>query len=88
MQKPIRFSRHALDQMKLRSATQSEVIQAVETTAWQTAKRGKNEVRKNFPFGQPSPVNNTVYAFRTVHVIFADEPTEVVIVTVLVYYGN
>lgn len=88
MQRSIRFSRHALDQMKLRGATQEEVIEAIQTSTWQTARRGKHEVRKTFSFGQPSPVNKLVYTYKTVRVIFADEPTEVVVVTVIVYYRN
>ena len=86
--KTIRFSQHALDQMRLRGATREEVREAVETTLWQLAKRGKYQVRKTFAFGRPSPINQQIYPFKTVHVIFADEPDEIVIVTVLVYYGR
>jgi hypothetical protein len=86
--KTIRFSQHALDQMRLRGATREEVREAVETTLWQSAKRGKYQVRKTFAFGRPSPINQQICPFKTVHVIFADEPDEIVIVTVLVYYGR
>lgn len=37
--KIIRFSHHALDQMRLRGATQVGVRDAVETIPWQSAKR-------------------------------------------------
>jgi len=86
--KSIHFSRHALDQMRLRGATQSEVREAVETVPWQSAKRGKHQVRRSYSFEMPSPINQQVYPFKTVHVIFADEADEIVIVTVLVYYGD
>ncbi|MDH4137938.1 MAG: DUF4258 domain-containing protein [Anaerolineae bacterium] len=86
--KTIRFSRHALDQMRLRSATQEEVRETVETTQWQSAKRGKYQARKTFAFGRPSPINQQIYTFKTVHAIFADEPDEIIVVTVLVYYGE
>jgi hypothetical protein len=86
--KNIRFSQHALDQARLRGATQDEVREAVETVPWQSAKRGKHQVRKTYPFEKPSPINQRVYAFKTVHVFFADELDEIVIVTVLVYYGD
>jgi hypothetical protein len=43
---------------------------------------------QNVAFGRPSPINQQIYPFKTVHVIFADEPNEIVIVTVLVYYGK
>jgi hypothetical protein len=86
--KTIRFSRHALDQMRLRGATQEEVKEAVETIAWRSAKRSKFQVRKTYTFERPSPINQQIYPFKTVHAIFAEEPNEVVIVTVLVYYGD
>jgi len=86
--KTIRFSQHALDQTRLRGATQEEVRETVQITPWQSAKRGKYQARKTFAFGRPSPINQQIYPFKTVHVIFADEPDEIVIVTVLVYYGE
>lgn len=86
--KPIRFSQHALDQMRLRGAAQEEVRETVETSSWQPAKRGKYQASKTFAFGRPSPVNQQVYPFKTVQAIFADEPNEIVVVTVLVYYGQ
>ena len=86
--KTIHFSQHALDQMRLRGATQEEVKETVETTPWQPAKRGKYQVRKTFTFGRPAPINQQIYPSKTVHAIFADEPDEIIIVTVLVYYGE
>ncbi|NIO71186.1 MAG: DUF4258 domain-containing protein [Anaerolineae bacterium] len=86
--KTVRFSQHALDQMRLRGATREEVRETVQTAPWQPAKRGKYQARKTFAFGRPSPINQQIYPFKTVHVIFADEPDEIVIVTVLVYYGK
>lgn len=85
--KTIRFSHHALDQMRLRGATPEEVRETVETSSWQPAKRGKYQARKTIAFGLPSPINQQIYPFKTVHTIFVDEPNEIVIVTVLVYYG-
>ena len=86
--KTIRFSPHALDQMRLRGAVMEEVSKTVETSSWQQAKYGKQQARKSFPFGQPSPINQRVYSHKTVHVIFVEEPDEIVIITVLVYYGE
>ena len=88
MKKPIRCSRHAIEQMLLRGATVQEVAGVVETVTPMPARRGKLQARRTFAFGQRSPVNQQVYAFKTVHVIYADEPSEIVVVTVLVYYEN
>ncbi len=74
--------------MRLRGATETEVKETIETVPWQPAKRGKYQTRKTFEFGQPSPVNQQIYPFKTVHTIFADEPNQIVVITVLVYYGS
>jgi hypothetical protein len=86
--KPIRLSQHALDQMRMRGATEAEVRETIETASWQPARRGKLRARKSFPFGRPSPVNQQIYSFKIVDAIFAVEPNEIVVVTVLAYYGN
>lgn len=86
--KTIRFSRHALDQMRLRGASWNEVRETVETAIWETAKYGKHQARKSFVFKRPSPVNQQLYPYKTIHVIFADELNEIVVITVLVYYGE
>jgi hypothetical protein len=86
--KSIHFSQHALDQVRLRGATLQEVRETIETVPWQPAKHGKYQARKTFEFGRRSPVNQQVYPFKTVHTIFADEPNQMVVITVLVYYGR
>jgi hypothetical protein len=86
--KPIYFSQHALARMLARGATAEEVTAAIEETQWQPAQQGRYEVHKTFPFGQLSPVNQQVYAFKTIHAIFVEEPSRIVVITVLVYYGN
>jgi hypothetical protein len=88
MAKPITFSKHSLEQMRLRGASKVEVIEAIEATPAKLAKNGKFQVRKKFAFGQVSPINQKVYAYKVVQVIFADELTERVVVTVLVFYDN
>lgn len=87
-QKPIVFSQHSLKRMHLRGATESEVKDTIRTSSWQPARGNKEQTRKTFDFGKPSPINQQVYAFKTVHAIFVDEPNEVVVVTVMVYYHD
>jgi hypothetical protein len=86
--KPIHFSKHALEQMRLRGASQAEVIEAIETAPAQPAKYGKFQVRKRFKYDQPSPVNQKIYAYKVIQAIFADEATARTVVTVLVFYDN
>ena len=86
--KPIRFSRHALEQMRLRGATELEVEDTIHTAPWEPAKRGKQQACKRFSFGQPSPISQRVYRSKTVRAIFAEETKAVVVVTVIVYYSD
>jgi hypothetical protein len=86
--KPIRFSQHARGRMLLRGATETEVIETIRTGNWESAQRGKFQAHKTIAFGLASPVSQQIYAFKTIHVVFADEQDEIVVVTVLVYYGN
>jgi hypothetical protein len=84
--KPIRFSQHVRERMVLRGADEDEVIQTIRAGQWQPAREGKLQARLGFAFGAASPTNQKVYANKLIHVIFADDPEEIVVVTVLVYY--
>jgi len=86
MTKPIRFSQHVRERMVLRGAAEEEVIETIHAGHWQPAREGKLQARLRFAFGAASPTNQKVYANKLVHVIFADDPEEVVVITVLVYY--
>lgn len=86
--KPIHFSRHARYRMCLRGATELEVVQTIQGGSWEPARAGKYQARRTFVFGRPSPVDQKVYPFKTVHVIFAEEVDRIVVVTVLVYYSS
>lgn len=87
-QKPIRFSNHARKRIDLRGAIEAEVIEAIQTEQWEPALQGKWQVQKVFQFGKPSPVNQKVYALKTIRAVFADEEDSIVVVTVIVFYGN
>ncbi len=80
----IRFSGHALDQLSRRGATEGEVIQAVRGAEWEAADRGRLECRYNFAFD--AEWNGTYYTTKQVRPIFVEEGSEIVIVTVYVYF--
>ena len=82
--KEIRLSGHARQQLVSRGATEQEVVDSIRTVAWQPAVRDRLECRKNFPFN--AQWNGVHYASKQVRPIFADEPDEIVVVTVYVYY--
>lgn len=82
--KPIRLSNHARGTMEFRGATEEEVIEAIQTSPWEPAEHGRLECRKNFVYGQEW--NGKFYATKQVRPIFVEEATEIVVVTVYVYY--
>ncbi len=86
--KAITISRHAAQRITQRGATLEETEQAIRTRPWRPAQRGKRHARCTFPFDANSPVNGTHYAYKTVDVVFADNPASIVVVTVKVYYHD
>ena len=83
-QKPIRLSGHARGRLQGRGATEWEIIEAIQTEPWQPAERGRLECRKTFAFN--AEWNGKYYATKQVRPVFADDPDEIVVVTVYVYY--
>ena len=82
--KPIRLSRHARENMVFRGATEEEIVEAIRQAEWLPAARGRFDCRKEFPFGRAW--NGRGYASKQVRPVFVDEPAEIVVVTVYVYY--
>jgi hypothetical protein len=82
--KPIRLSGHARDQLGFRGATEAEVIDAIRRAPWQPAELNRLECRQTYPFD--AEWNGKHYAVKQVRPIFVDEPDEIVVVTVYVYY--
>jgi len=86
--KPIRYSDHARLQMVLRGATEEEVAMSITTGKCGVAKMGKFQSRHQFDFNRVSLTNQKYYKYKTVESVFADEPNEIVVITVKVYYSN
>jgi hypothetical protein len=86
--KPIRFSNHSKLQMLLRGATEQEVENTIRGANPTEAKMNRLKAKKQFAFGDFSPLNHKHYNYKTIEAVFADEPVEIVIVTVKVYYSN
>jgi hypothetical protein len=82
--KPVRFSEHAKQQLRFRGATEQEVIDSIQTAKWEPAELGRLECRKNFTF--EAKWNKKYYAVRQVRPIFVEEPDDILVVTVYVYY--
>ena len=83
-QKRIRLTGHALQQLGFRGTNEAEVTEAIRTARWGRAELGRIDCRKDFPFN--AIWNGVHYATKQVRPIFVDEPDEIVVVTVYVYY--
>jgi hypothetical protein len=82
--KPIVLSGHANRQLQFRGTTESEVADAIRTEPWHPAEGERIECRKDFPFD--GLWNGRVYSTKQVRPVFVEEPNEIVVVTVYVYY--
>jgi hypothetical protein len=82
--KPIRFSAHAFSYMERRGFSREDVEKAIRTCAWEKAERDRWECRLGIPFCENW--NGHEYAFRQIRPIFVEEQSEIVVITVYVYY--
>jgi Domain of unknown function (DUF4258) len=88
MEKPIFFSHHAKQQMLLRGAKTEEVIVTINSGGRLDAKKGKYKARYEFLCGETSAQNEQFYQYKRIEAIFADNPDQIVVITVKVYYYN
>jgi len=84
LNKPIRLSEHARQQMRFRGAAEDQVIETILTGTWEPAELGRLECRKDFSF--KSVYNGKYYETKQIRPIFVEEPGEIIVVTVYVYY--
>ena len=82
--KPVRLSGHAQQQLRARGATVQEVSEAIRTEPWRPAELGKLECRRDFVYN--ATWNQKYYGIKQVRPVFVEEPGEIVVVTVYVYY--
>ena len=82
--KPIQLSGHAVQQLQFRGTTEAEIVDAILTAPWRPAENGRMECRKDYVFD--STWNRRHYATKQVRPIFVEEPNQIVVVTVYVYY--
>jgi hypothetical protein len=82
--KPIRLSSHARGYLARRGFTEAEVSDAIRSGHWRATHSGRWESSREFPYN--SDWNGTFYARKRVRPIFAEEATEIVVVTVYTYF--
>jgi hypothetical protein len=82
--KPIRLSGHALQQIGFRGATEQEVLETICSEKWEPAEHGRMQCCRNYLFN--NIWNDRQYTMKQVRPIFVEEPNEIVVITVYVYY--
>lgn len=82
--KAIRLSSHARERAAERGATEAEIAAVLAVAPWQPAERGRREAAQEFPLH--GEWNGRPYTRKRVRVVFVEEPTGLVVVTVYVYY--
>lgn len=82
--KPIRLSMHAQGYLARRGFTEAEVEDTIRTSRWQSARSGRMEAYKDFPYNDLW--NGTFYATKRVRPVFVEQPVEIVVVTVYTYF--
>jgi len=85
--KPIRFSRHAVENMQRRGTTEAEVSQTVNEAAWMPAKSDRFECARDFPYN--GYWNGKFYKTKQIVPIFKkenDTNDTIVVITAYVFY--
>ena len=82
--KPVRLTRHAREQCAERGATEEEVLLAVERGRREPAKYGRVLGRCNTAFW--GIWSGGFYTVKQVAPVIAEEPHEIVVVTVYTFY--
>lgn len=83
-EKPIRFSKHALDRLADRGATEEEVCLAVRKGSREPAKQGRHMFRLNLTFNDVW--QGQKYEIKQVAPVVAETPEEIIVVTVYTFY--
>ena len=82
--KRVRLSRHASDYGSIRGFSAGEVEEAIRVAPWVEAAMGRWACEHDFEFH--GVWNGKWYATKRVRPVFVEEPEEIVVVTVYVYY--
>ena len=82
--KPIRLTRHAVEQSAERGATEEEVVEAIRKGSRESAAKGRELCRFNFSFGQKW--QGRIYPIKQVAPVIKEEDNETVVITVYTFY--
>ena len=80
----VRLTFHARQKMLERGTTEDEVVESVQSASWEQADLGRLQCFMDFSFDALWYGHH--YQTKQVNPIFVEEGTDIVIVTVYVYY--
>ena len=84
MNKPVRLTRHALEQAEERGATEDEVTEAVRNGSREPAKYGRELCRYSFPYCRKW--QGEYYMIKQVAPVIKEEKHEIVVITVYTFF--
>ncbi len=82
--KPVRLTKHAAGYRTIRGFSFGEVETAIRNGTWRPAAHGRMETDLDTEYD--SDWNGRHYETKAIRPIFVDEPEEIVVITVYVYY--
>ncbi len=85
-EKTIYFTKHAIDQMKERQATEDEVIKTILESKWEPAEKGRLTAAKLFPYQRKH--YGRYYASKEFVPIFVEEEKRIVVITVYTFFSQ
>ncbi|MFC2131663.1 DUF4258 domain-containing protein [Bacteroidota bacterium] len=80
----IRFTKHAIERIKKRGSSESEVIEAIESCNKEPAKDNKIMCRLNIPYN--SDWMGSFYPIKQVAPVIVEENNEIIVITVYTFY--
>lgn len=82
--KPVRFSRHALEQAAERGATEAEVLEAIRAGEKEPARHGRQGYRRTFQHA--GLWGGRAYTSKQILAIVGEEADVLIVVTVYTFY--
>ncbi len=82
--KPIRLTKHAVEQSAERGASETEVRLAIQNAIWEPARGDRYTCKYNFEYNRAW--QGSFYAVKKVSPIFVESDTEIIVITVYTFY--
>lgn len=78
------MSEHAKEQIHYRGCSEEEVLEVIRSSPWEKTELGRLQCKKDVSFN--GVWNDKKYKTKQIRPIFVEEKSEIIVVTVYVYY--